>query len=204
MEEQKEFVIPEISELPSNSLTKKTETKKVVQARRVDQKKNAFMDTLRTIGSYILYEVLVPAGRDTISDMVDNAKDMMLYGEPKGGRRRRDRDRERSSFVSYTSYSDRDRDRDRDRGRERVRKSRFHFDEIIFDSRKDGDDVLEAMYAALDEYGEVTVSEFLELVNLTDDYTDQNYGWVNLRSAEVRRVRDGYILDLPEPRVLSR
>lgn len=197
-------VKPEIPELPSNSLTKKDEPKKVIKAKRVEQKKSFLGNNVRGVGSYILFEVLIPAAKSTITDMISNGIEMLLYGEPRGSRNSRNErgGRDKSSFVSYTSYYNRDRDHDRDR--ERTRKSKFHLEDIVLDSREDGEEVMQDMFDILDEYNAVTVSEFLELVGLPDEYTDQNYGWTNLRAAEVRRGRDGYFLDLPEPRVLQR
>ena len=49
----------------------------------------------------------------------------------------------------------------------------------------------------LETYKMVTVADFYDLVGVTCDYTDNNYGWTSLRSAEVVRVRDGYIIKLP-------
>jgi len=71
-------------------------------------------------------------------------------------------------------------------------------------SREDAEEVLQQMYDILDQYNVVTVSEFLELVGLPDEYTDRNYGWTSSREFQVRRVRDGYVIDLPEPRVLPK
>ena len=36
-----------------------------------------------------------------------------------------------------------------------------------------------------------------DLVGVTGNYTDNKYGWTNIRNAEVVRVRDGYRIKLP-------
>jgi len=212
----------EAEDFPSNSRSKKKEEepeeepKKIIRqvapGRRVEKKKTFFDNflngTLKVVGSYIFLEILIPAAKNTLSDMINNASDMMLFGEPKS--RRRDRDRGRGSFVSYTSYYDRDRDRDRDRVYDRDRRervlgrSRFNSDEILLPSREDAEEVIQSMFDIYDQYNAVTVKEFLELVGLPDEYTDGAYGWTNLRDIQARRVRDGYIIDLPIPKVLPR
>jgi hypothetical protein len=175
--------------------------KKVASGKRIVKKQSIFFDTLKNVGTYILYDILIPAAKATVSDMMKNGTDMILWGEPRGNRR----DRDRGTHVSYTSYYDRDRDRDHDRGRDRERpRSRFRLDEIILESRSDANDVLQQMFNILDEYNSVTVAEFLELVDVPDEFTDQNYGWTNLRDAEVKRIREGYIIDLPAPKALPR
>lgn len=212
MAEEKEGF--EVEKFPSNSLStqrqkdnepKKLAIKQVASGKRVA--KSAITTTLNSVGSYILFEILIPAAKNTISDMINNASDMILFGEPKS--RRRDRDRDRSGpRVSYTSYYDRDKDRDRPYDRERrdrlYGRSRFNSDEILLSTREDAEEVRQSMFDVFDQYNEVTVSDFLEMVGLPDEYTDRNYGWSNLRDIEVRRIRDGYIIDLPSPRPLSR
>jgi len=206
-----------VEQFPSNSLnlqgskqekvpeeTKKIVRKQVTTGKRIA--KSVVATTLRNVGSYILLDILIPAAKNTISDMINNASDMILFGEPKT--RRRDRDRDRSGpRVSYTSYYDRDRDRppyDRERRDRLYGRSRFNSDEILLPSREDAEEVIQSMYDIFDSYNAVTVSEFLELVGLPDEYTDRNYGWTTLRDVQVRRVRDGYIIELPEARALPK
>jgi hypothetical protein len=208
----------EIEKFPSNSLnaqtqrqkaeeepTKKVVVKQIVTGKRVTE--SVVKSTLRNVGFYILWDILIPAAKNTLSDMINNGSDMVLYGEPKTRRRDRDRDRG-ASRVSYSSYYDRDKDHDRsyDKGRDRLyaRSSRFNSDEILLATREDAEEVIQSMYDVFDQYNAVTVSEFLELVGLPDEYTDRSYGWTNLREIQVRRVRDGYVVDLPPPRVLPR
>jgi hypothetical protein len=213
----------EVEEFPPNSRSQKEEPqeeskkiiKQVATAKRIVKRKtflnNLLNGTLNVVGTYILFEVLIPAAKNTLSDMINNASDMILFGEPKT--RRRDRDRDRlSPRVSYSNYYERDRDRDRDRGygrerregRERYGRKRFDSDEVLLASREEADDLLQAMYEIFDQYNAVTVSEFLELAGLPDEYTDQNYGWQNLRDVQVRRVRDGYVIELPMPKALPK
>ena len=50
----------------------------------------------------------------------------------------------------------------------------------------------------IDMYGRVSVADLYDLVGITGNYTDNNYGWTNLASAEPIRVRDGYVIKLPK------
>lgn len=49
----------------------------------------------------------------------------------------------------------------------------------------------------IDTYGLASVADLYDLVGKTCEYTDNNYGWNDIRSAAVVRVRDGYLLKLP-------
>ena len=46
-------------------------------------------------------------------------------------------------------------------------------------------------------YGTVSVADLYDLVGITGAYTDNKYGWTDIRSASVVRVRDGYMIKLP-------
>ena len=51
----------------------------------------------------------------------------------------------------------------------------------------------------IDTYGIVSVPDIYDLVGISGNYTDNKYGWTNLRNAEPVRVGDGYMLKLPKP-----
>ena len=36
-----------------------------------------------------------------------------------------------------------------------------------------------------------------DLVGIKGNYTDNKYGWMNIRNAEIMRVRDGYMIKMP-------
>ena len=57
--------------------------------------------------------------------------------------------------------------------------------------------MLTQMEATIDKYGFVTIADMYDLANLTSNYTDNKYGWMNVRNAEVIRARDGYVIKLP-------
>ena len=50
----------------------------------------------------------------------------------------------------------------------------------------------------LETYGIVSVADLYELVGIIGNYTDNKYGWTNLRNAEPIRVNGGYLLKLPK------
>ena len=159
----------------------------------IDKVKNTFIsEDAQNIKSYVLMDVLVPAVKKAVSDIVTNGIDMILYGET-------GRTKKKSSianYVSYRSYSDRDR---RDEGRySDVRSRSYSYDDIILESRREAEEVLNRMNEIIDTYGVVSVGDLYDLVGVTGSYTDNKYGWSNIRNAEPVRVRDGYMLKLPK------
>lgn len=148
-------------------------------------------EDVKNVKSYVLMDVLVPAIKKAISDIIVNGIDMVLYGES-SSRRRNGRD----SYVSYRSYSD-PRDDRRPRSDTRA-KTRFDFDEIIFESRGEAEAVRMQMEDVIERYGLVTVADMYDMAGLTEPYTSNKYGWTSVRTAETVRVRDGYIIKLPK------
>lgn len=142
------------------------------------------------VKSYIVMDVLVPAVKKAISDIVRDGIDMILYGESRG--------RKSSSASGYVSYRDYSRSDDRDRFRDSRSRSSYAHDDIILDSRGEAEEVLTRMDELIDTYGNVSVADLYDLVGKSSEYTDNKYGWMNIRNAEPIRVRDGYMLKLPK------
>lgn len=154
------------------------------------------------VKSYIFMDVLVPAIKKAISDIVTDGIDMILYGGTGHSKKRSGGNN--ATYVSYRSYSDRDRrdDRRRDEGR---RYSKYSFEDIILESRGDAEDVLDRLDELIDQYSMVRVSDLYDLVGITGEYTDNKYGWTSLVSARVEPVRGGgYMLKLPNPMPIGR
>lgn len=141
------------------------------------------------VKSYIVMDVLIPAVKKAVSDIITNGIDMILYGE--SGRNRRNS----SSKVSYRSYYDDRRDDRREVPRTRTG---YNYDDIILETRGEAEEVLERMEELIETYGIVSVADLYDLVGITGNYTDNKYGWTNIRNAEPVRVRDGYMLKLPK------
>ena len=144
------------------------------------------------VKSYILLEVLVPALKKAISDIVTNGIDMILYGESE-----RTKKTSTASKVSYRGYYENNRDRryaDTPRAR-----SGFDYDDIIFSSRGDAEAVISSMDDIIDQFGFVSVGDLYDLADVsTTNYTVNKYGWTDIRGAAPVRVRDGYVIKLPK------
>lgn len=147
-------------------------------------------EDLKNVKSYVIGDVLIPAIKKAISDIVRDGIDMLLYGSSsKRGDRRSSIDR-----VSYSNYYDRDR---RALPDTRSTYSGYLDRDIILSSRGEAEDVLARMDELMDTYGLVRVADLYDLVGITGNYTDNKYGWTNIRNAEIVHVRDGYLIKMP-------
>lgn len=143
------------------------------------------------VKSYLFMDVFVPALKKLVSDVVRDGIDMLLYGKTGG-----DKSRKSGTYVSYSNYSNGRRDDRRDSD-SRVR-TRFDYDDLIFESRGEAEAVRTQMEDVIERYGLVTVADMYDMADLTAPYTASKYGWTSIRTAEVTRVKDGYILKLPK------
>ena len=149
-------------------------------------------ENISNVKSYILLEVLVPAIKKAISDIVTNGIDMILYGES--------RTRNKSTIaskVSYQRYYDRTDEQRRNYSNSSARNG-FDYDELIFPTRGDAEAVLDAMNEIISQYGVVSIMDLYDLANVSmDNYAANKYGWTDISGCKVNRVRDGYVLNLP-------
>lgn len=177
----------------------KKRVEKVVTGKVTTKKKSAISkfaeefisEDAKNIKSYIFGEVLFPALKKAIYDIVIDGTDMILYGGSKQGRKRSTADK-----VSYVNYYDRTSREPRDN---RVSTAtRYSYDDIILDSRAEAEEVLERMDELIAAYGLVRVADLYDLVGITGNYTDNKYGWTSLRTAQIVRTGDGgYLIKMP-------
>ncbi len=202
-----------MEEYKSNSHKSKEEQRIAVPEKKVEKvvsgsvksrKKSEFQkfadvfiqEDAQKVKSYILMDVLVPAVKKAISDIVTNGIDMILYGET--GRTKKSGT---ASKVSYRSYYDKRNDQ-RDYSSARTRTG-YDYDDVILDNRGEAEEVLSRMDELVATYGLVSVADFYDLVGITGSYTDNKYGWTDIRNASVVRVRDGYTIKLPRALALN-
>lgn len=193
----------------SNSNKSKTEAVKQAEEKRVEKvvtgkvvtkKKSGFSkfagefisEDAKNIKSYVIGDVLIPAFKKAISDIITDGIDIILYGgngRSRSGRFNTDR-------VSYRSYYDDRRPSDR-LTTSRYSSNSYSYDDIILDSRGEAEEVLARMDELMDTYGLVRVADLKDLVGITGSYTDNKYGWTNIRNAEIVHVRDGWMIKMP-------
>ena len=144
-----------------------------------------------TVKEHLIQDVVIPTAKDLIVNVITDAVNIIFWGSTR-------RKSGSGSRIGYASRFDEVRDpRDRDRDRRRDRTA-IEYDDIIFDNRGDAEAVLANMDACLEQYGTVTVLDLFDFAGVTThNYMADRYGWKNLSTAEVRRIRDGFVIDLP-------
>lgn len=78
------------------------------------------------------------------------------------------------------------------------------FDEIVFDSRDKAQAVIDGLYTLLSQYGVATVGDLYDLCGITQEFTNENWGWTNLSGSGIAYAGGAYLLNLPNPEALKR
>lgn len=165
--------------------------------------KEAFIgDDSGSVWGYVFLDVMIPAAKDMVSDAVSTGVERMLFGEHRSPSSRA----RRSSIPGYTPYNRFSQPGTRPDPRvdySRRARATHDFNEIIIDSRVEAEQVIDNLYHIIEKYEVATVADLYELVGIRAAFTDDKWGWTDIRGATVSRVRHGFLLDLPRPEPLD-
>lgn len=172
---------------------------KVISGTAKTKKKSGFKkfteafvnEDLAKVRDFILNDVIIPNVKKIVSETINNTVDMMLYGNV-----RSDRSRNNGGlpYVSYDRFS-----QDDSRGRQTSQPVRrgYAYEDVVVPTRADAETVLRQLDGMMATYHMVRVADLYDLVGITHNYTDNDYGWTNIRNAQIIHVSDGYQIKMP-------
>lgn len=186
----------EVKTVENNKVEKRAE--KVVHGKVKTKTNNArkltdifISEDVANVKNYIIMDVIVPSIKKAVYDLIVGTLDMSLYGGRGNGGKRPTADK-----ISYRDYSNPSRRDERSYGSTRTA-SGYTYDDIVVETRGEAESVLARMDEIMEEYDQVRVADLYDLVGISGDYTDNKYGWTNIRNARVVRTRDGYKIEMP-------
>lgn len=208
-----------MSEFPSNSKHPRTPQKPAAPEKVVEQvvsgevssRKKSLGRRLRemfiggdtkTVVNYVISDVLIPQAKDMLSEAVSSGFEKWVYGDARPNRRYGASRNPGPGNTNYTRYAVRGnnpigRHAQEDRRPTATVRTQT-FDDLLFSSRVEAETVIDRMYDLLSNYDFVAVSDLHSLIGASSDFTDQKWGWTDLKGTNVVRVRDGYVLSLPK------
>lgn len=210
-----ERVIPD---LPNNSYTNKKPLKeprvldKAVSGLVITKEPGTFkklfgmfvVGNFKNAIDYVLVDVIVPETKRIVMDAISSIGNTIFYDD---SRRRSGYTRYEPRYTSVVNGPSRRDYRSSSESRNRTlsekERSTHDFSGIIIENRGEAEDILNKLSEEIDAYGSATVANLYQLVGLQASFTDENWGWTDLRGARVRTVRGGHLLDLPRTEDLS-
>lgn len=174
----------------------KKKVEKVVQGTATKHEKSVAQKTaetffggdLRDVFRSTLMDVLIPAAKNMFFDTFTQGLSRLLWNggqEPVSSRR---------TNTYRIDYSGRSRNTSSTRVTSR---NTYSFDNVTLPTRDDAERVIQGLYDILDQYKAVTVADFYGLTGITSAYTDERWGWTDLRGINVQRVREGFRINIP-------
>lgn len=181
---------------------------RVAKGKVVQKKPNVFKrvargmvaDDVTNVGDFVLTDVLMPAVRNLMYDIISQGTHRVLFGTARGRRGAVDH----RSYIGpgaslKTAYHRVSAETAPASGMSSQDQARHNFDELILDSHADAIDVLENLVARVQRYGSASVADLYDYLGVTGGFTDQRWGWTDLSNADVRQTRRGFVFDLPRP-----
>ena len=157
---------------------------------------NEFLaEDLKTVKDRIMVDYLLPMLKNGLWSIFNSAISIALWGEDRSRGNSSNYSGSRTQRNSYDGYYQGGQNR-QGNPNPPVRRSLSNID---FENRGDAYDILNQMYTAIQEYRQVTVGDLWDLMGVSNEPTDYNYGWYNLDQAFIKGIPGGYRLVLPRP-----
>lgn len=155
-------------------------------------------EDMNNVKNYLLFDVIIPAIKDTVVNVVVNGINAFVYGDtrPRQTRFNSPYNSRPSSYTPYSSYSRPSRPPE---GSFTPYNRRSTDKEPIVETKYEADMVLEALDTCISDYDQATVGDLYDALGFDSDHTDYKWGWTDLSTATVRKVSGGWLIDLPRP-----
>lgn len=159
-------------------------------------------DDARTVGDYVLFDVVIPAVKNLFFDAASQGLERTLFGTVR---------RQGSGPSNISKYHAKPNTRSPlgrafepdgpTRTMSQTARANHDFDGIVLEDAIEADRVLEALKAYIEQYNIASVSDLYDAVGVTGSFQDEKWGWFpdDVRHFGKQRVRNGYLLNLPRP-----
>lgn len=165
------------------------------------------------VGSYLIHDVVVPTIQNTILDFLS----MKFFGASQMGRTRApygrslwDYGRQLLNNYGGTNYNYQYGNNNYGRttgypnGMQNEPVNKVDYRNIILLSPDDAKNVVDNLRGRIYRFNEATVSDLYDAIGFTSNYVDNDWGWTNANDIGIKRVPEGWLIDVAEARYLAR
>lgn len=154
-------------------------------------------DDAKTVGQYLLFDVIVPSIKDLLFSMIVEGGKRALFG---GGAGPKTKNPITSNNTSYSQMFSGGGSSLLSSGNTMITKPRATFDykEVVVESRPEAEAVVDALQKLIDEYGNATVADLYACVGVSPDHTAIKWGWISLEGMEIHPMQQGYLIRMPQ------
>lgn len=170
--------------------------------------KQAFTgDDVQSVGNYLFFDVIVPGAKNIIFDLLSEGARRVLFGTQGGGYGRGTGHGAPNRGTSYSRMYNGGHSGSSSAPQQREisarARSTHNFQEIVFPTRAEAEEVRDSLIAYIDEYTSVTVADFYQASGISFSHVDSKHGWYSMADSNIRNVRDGYLIELPPTVVID-
>ena len=185
---------------------KASDVNKIIEGDAIVKEKGIISKLLSHAGTdaddlvrYLVKDVAVPKMKDLASDLIDKGSKRIIYGKgnvrstSSGGvvynyngiSKSSVSTSSRSTTVALTQPQD-----------------GYDDKSIVLSDRVDAEKLLNSLRDRIAEFGVASVSNLYQYMGRPTTFTDRNWGWDNLDSADIVSVKEGWLLKLPKAKSL--
>jgi hypothetical protein len=154
---------------------------------------------------FVSADVLLPALRNLVVDMITKGAERLVYGESQYRRRPPGGGTNYGARYQYSGSSRQYPSDVRDRAFSPLapsdprigRQNRHDINDVILGTKEEAEIVVERLTDILDQYDVVSLADLYELLGLSTSPIDNKWGWTFLPNVQIRQTRQGYLLELP-------
>ena len=152
----------------------------------------------QTMKEFIFDEIVTPLIQRAVVEGVTGAINFLVKGDAYADRK--DAPRFGKTYINYNGISS-GKPNNNSNYVYSGKNSGMDIENVWFESRVDGQRVLDEMNAAISQYDILTVNGFYDIIGRTSviDPSNERFGWSDLRNAYITASRGGWVLHLPRP-----
>jgi hypothetical protein len=160
-----------------------------------------------SVVNYILTDIVIPTFKALILDVGSQGLERTLYGDTRPNAHRSAMTR--LGATAYTAYHRASQQNQAPRPDPRAVANRAHtksymaWEDIVLDTRVEAEAVIDKLVELIGKYEQASVTELYDMIDIKAEYTDNLWGWRDIRGMGVQYIRGGYLLQLPPPEVLK-
>lgn len=192
---------PPVAPVVDKEIVKVVSTNATIKKKSLARKARElfFKGDAKTAVKYVITGVIVPALKNMAYEAGSEGLRRTIYGE--SDPRRFSPGAPRISYNALSNAARRELVMRPDQP-PRLAPGRFEMEDIVIASREEAELVIATIVDCIEKYKSASVAELKEACGLPSSSIDVKWGWYSLKFANVRQLRDGYLLELPQPEPL--
>lgn len=175
---------PKTADIPQSTHPRAPQQRKISPVREIF--KAIFPGGFNQIKEQLIWDIFVPWAQDMLHNGWQGLGDVIFPGSNRS---------KPSGNPEHYSYNE--------SYKPKTYSSYYEYDMKPFRTQSEAEKALNDLHAIMMKYGVVTLLDFNERVGNETNPTQANYGWTNINSADIRRVRDGWLVEMPSAKPIK-